>query len=160
MNPLCALRVLAVLLLATVPQQYRLLAQQPARSGETGDISGMYSFLREGEFVQLTVEDGKLSGYISRFGDSASDKDQFIDQFFDRTSLAGNRLSFSTKTVHGVWFEFAGVIATAPGRKPSEEGYHVIKGTLIQHTSDATGTEKSMQRQVEFKSFPPYVNKP
>jgi len=122
------------------------------------NISGTYSFLREGEFVQLTVEDGKLSGYISRFGDSESDKDQFIDQFFDKTSLEGIRLSFDTKTVHGVWYEFSGVVATASGKKPGQEGYRVIRGKLIQHRTDENGKDKAMQRQVEFKSFPAEVN--
>ncbi len=123
------------------------------------NISGTYSFLREGEFVQLTVEDGKLSGYISRFGNSESDKDQFIDQFFDKTSLEGIRLSFDTKTVHGIWYDFSGVIATAPNKKPGEEGYHLIRGKLIQHTTDEAGKDKAMQRQVEFKSFPAEVNR-
>ncbi len=123
------------------------------------DVSGMYTFLREGEFVQLTVEDGKLSGYVSRFGDSDSDKGQFIDQFFDKTSLVGNRLSFNTKTVHGVWYDFNGIIAIAPEKKPSEEGYRVIRGKLIQHTTDASGADKAMQRQVEFKAFPADMNR-
>ncbi len=90
----------------------------------------MYSFLREGEFVQLTVEDGKVSGFISRFGDTDSDKGQFIDQFFDKATLAGDRLSFNTKTVHGVWYEFTGVITITPGKKLGQEDYRVIKGTL------------------------------
>jgi hypothetical protein len=124
------------------------------------DFSGMYTFLREGEFVQVTVEDGKLSGYVSRFGDPDSDKGQFIDQFFDKTSLDGNRLSFNTQTVHGVWYDFKGTVTAPAGRKPSEEGYHVIKGTLVEHATDAKGLEKAMQRQVEFKSFPADVNQP
>ncbi len=120
----------------------------------------MYTFLREGEFVQLTVDDGKLSGYVSRFGDSDSDKGQFIDQFFDKTSLQGDHISFTTKTIHGMWYEFSGTIAITSGRKPPEEGYRVIKGTLIQHASDAKGVDKAMQRQVEFKSFPADLSKP
>ena len=123
------------------------------------NISGSYSFLREGEFLQLTVEDGKLSGYLSRFGDSDSDKGQFIDQFFDKTTLDGMRLSFDTKTVHGVAYNFTGVISVQSGKKPGEEGYRVIRGKLIQHTTDEGGKEKAMQRQVEFKSFPAEVNR-
>lgn len=31
------------------------------------DYSGMYSFLQDGEFVQLTIEDaGRVTGFISR----------------------------------------------------------------------------------------------
>jgi hypothetical protein len=107
-----------------------------------------------------TVDDGKLSGYVSRFGDSDSDKGQFIEQFFDKTSLQGDHLSFTTKTIHGMWYDFSGTITITSGRKPPEEGYRVIKGTLIQHTSDDKGAEKAMQRQVEFKSFPADLSKP
>lgn len=151
----------ACLLNLTAAQTSSPAGQETAKAQDSGnDISGMYTFLREGEFVQVTVEDGKLSGYVSRFGDSDSDKGQFIEQFFDKTSLDGNRLGFNTQTVHGVWYDFKGTVAAPAGRKPSEEGFHVIKGTLVEHATDAKGTEKTMQRQVEFKSFPADVNQP
>jgi len=138
----------------------RLTAQQTGAGGASiDDISGTYTFLREGEYVQLTVENGKLSGYLSRYGDSDSDKGQFIDQFFDKTTLQGSRLTFNTKLVHGVSYDFSGVISTTPGKKPTEEGYRVIRGKLIEHTTDEHDKEKSMQRQVEFKSFPEEVNR-
>lgn len=119
----------------------------------------MYTFLREGEFVQLTVDDGKLSGYISRFGDSESDKGQFIDQFFDKTSLVGDRVTFNTKMVHGVWYDFTGRVLIAQGKKPDTEGYRIMKGTLVQHSTDDKGADKAMQRDVEFKSFPTDMGK-
>ena len=156
------LLMLAAVSLGTAGAQQ---ASSPVQAGAqtqaaANDISGMYTFLREGEFVQLTVEDGKLSGYVSRFGDTDSDKGEFIDQFFDKTSLTGDRLTFNTKTVHGIWYDFTGVVSEAPGKKPEQEGYHVIKGTLIQHTTDAKGADKAAQRQVEFKSFPTDLSKP
>ena len=126
----------------------------------SNDISGTYSFLREGEFVQVTVDEGRVSGYVSRFGDSDSDKGQIVDQFFDKALLQGDRLSFNTKVVHGVWYDFSGAVSIAPGRKPGEEGYRIIKGTLVQHATDASGTEKAMQRQVDFKSFPADLSQP
>jgi len=134
---------------------------QAGRAPNTSnDASGMYSFVREGEFVQLTLDEGRLSGYISRFGDSDSDKGQIVDQFFDKASLQGNQLNFKTKVVHGVWFDFSGTVSIAPGKKPGEEGYRVIKGTLVQHVTDANGGEKAMQRQVDFKSFPADLSQP
>ena len=136
-------------------------AQKPADATlAPADVSGIYTFLREGEFVQLTVDDGNLSGYISRIGDSDSDRGQIIDQFFDKASLNGDRLSFTTKTIHGLWYEFSGTISSKPGRRPSEEASRVIKGTLIQHISDDKGASKAMQRQVEFKSFPEDLSRP
>ena len=135
-------------------------AQQTAGNASTlNEVSGSYTFLREGEYVQITVENGALSGYISRFGDTDSDKDQFISQFFDKATLDGERLTFSTKTVHGTSYDFSGTIAVASGKKPGEEGYRVIRGKLVQHARDANDKEKTTQRQVEFKSFPEEVNR-
>src|SRR5215470_13865992 len=71
------------------------------------DYSGMYSFLREGEFIQFTVEEeGKLTGFISRFGDSESDQGVFLNQFFKSGKLEGTKVRFTTESVHGSWFEF------------------------------------------------------
>jgi len=137
-----------------------LFAQEVRNSAVLAkDMSGMYTFLRDGEFVQLTIDDGKLSGYISRFGETESDKGQFIDQFFDRTSLVGDRLTFNTKTVHGVWYDFTGRVLIAQGKQPDSEGYRIMKGTLVQHTTDDKGADKAMQREVEFKSFPANMGK-
>ena len=148
-------RLTSILLLtAFVGLAACLHAQNAASAATPSDLSGMFTFLREGEFVQLTVEDGQLSGFISRFGDTESDKGEFIDQFFDQTSLQGDRLSFKTKTVHAVWYEFDGTVTTAAGKKKGEEGYRVLSGKLTLHRSDATGKDQASERTVEFKSFP------
>src|SRR2546421_8702864 len=57
---------------------------QTEQSSVSEQYSGMYSFLKEGEFVQLTVEQGQLSGFVSRLGDIDSDRGVFLDQFFDK----------------------------------------------------------------------------
>src|SRR5215469_15707527 len=60
-----------------------LLRAQTPPAQLTEDYSGMYSFLKDGEFVQITIEDkGKVSGFISRFGDTESDRGLFMNQFF------------------------------------------------------------------------------
>jgi hypothetical protein len=141
------LLLLPLLLLSAAPQS----APPP-----TDDYSGMYSFLREGEFVQVTVEDeGKVSGFISRFGDSEADKDTFLDQFFESGKLDSNHLSFTTKNVHGTWFTFEGTLERGTGKRPDEEGYYVIRGTLNRFQSDADKKNTTQNsRRVEFKSFP------
>jgi hypothetical protein len=140
-----------------------LVAQTPSQKGGAvdpeNDPSGMYSFLKEGEYVQLTFDEGQLSGFISRFGDSDTDRGQFIDQFFSKGSLKDDHLSFATKTIHGVWYEFDGTIQKQPGKQPNQEGYRVLKGTLKQHTADAKGADKVRERTVEFKSFPEGVSR-
>jgi hypothetical protein len=130
-------------------------APQSAPSS-TDDYSGMYTFLREGEFLQVTVEeDGKVSGFISRFGDSESDKKEFLDQFFESGKLDSSHLTFTTKNVHGTWFTFAGTVGRGTGKKPEEEGYYVIRGTLNRFTTAADKNNASQDsRRVEFKSFP------
>jgi hypothetical protein len=61
----------------------------------------MYSFQREGEFIQLTVEDaGRVTGFVSRFGDSEGDRGAFLDQFFKTGKLDGTKLTFTTDIGH------------------------------------------------------------
>lgn len=125
----------------------------PAKASE--DYSGMYAFLQDGEFVQVTVEDeGRLTGFVSRYGDLESDKGQFLDQFFKQGKLDGNKISFTTDTVHGVWFEFKGTIERGEGKNPGDEAYYVLKGTLTHNETDANKKTTSKSREVAFKSFP------
>jgi hypothetical protein len=147
--PLASLFVtMAVLLPSAWAQNSSAPPSAPA------DLSGMFTFLREGEFVQLTVEGGQLSGFVSRFGDTESDKGEFIDHFFDKASLQGDRLSFKTKAVHAVWYEFDGTLTTAAGKQKGEEGYQILRGKLTMHRTDATGKDQASERAVEFESFP------
>jgi hypothetical protein len=130
-------------------------AAQEQDAGATQDqISGMYTFLREGEFVQITVESGKLTGFVSRYGDMESDRGVFLDQFFTKAALKGNALSFTTKSVHGTWFEFSGHIHRGDAPSKDKEGYWVITGTLKQFSSDESGGVAGKSREVVFKSFP------
>jgi hypothetical protein len=117
--------------------------------------SGMYTFLKEGEFVQVTVEDdGRVTGFISRYGDGESDKGTFLDQFFKTARLAGDKLSFTTQVVHGAWFEFAGSVERGEGKNPGDEGYFVLKGTLTENVSDANKKVTSHAQDVAFRMFP------
>jgi hypothetical protein len=117
--------------------------------------SGMYSFLTEGEFMQLTVEDdGRVTGFVSRYGDGQSDKGAFLDQFFKTGKLDGNKLSFTTETVHGVWFEFKGTVERGEGKKPGDEAYYVLKGTLTHSSTDADKKVSVRSREVVLKMFP------
>ncbi len=119
------------------------------------EYSGMYSFLRDGEYVQITVEEkGKVSGFVSRYGDSESDRGAFLDQFFKQGKLDGNKLTFSTVTVHGVWFDFKGTVEKGEVKKTDEEGAYILKGTLTQYSSDAAEKTTSRSREVALKSFP------
>ena len=142
--------------LITILLAITVAGQQPPSSPKTpGDVSGMYTFLQDGEFVQLSVQDGRLSGFISRYEDG--DKSQFVDQFFSKASLNGTDLSFKTKIVHGVWFEFKGRVERGPGKVRSDEGYYVVRGDLVRYTEDAARKATAQTREVSFKSFPEEV---
>jgi hypothetical protein len=132
-----------------------LLCAAPQTGIPSVDYSGAYSFLREGEFIQITVEDkGAVSGFISRFSDSEGDHAAFLDQFFKGGKLEGEKLTFTTETVHGTWFEFEGILGRGPGKSPDEEGYFVARGILTRFNTDADKRTTSQSQRVEFKSFP------
>jgi hypothetical protein len=129
-------------------------AAQEAKTDKEG-YSGMYSFLKDGEFVQITVEDqGRVTGFVSRYGESPSDKGAFLDQFFRSGKMDGNTLTFTTETVHAVWFEFRGTVERGEGKNRGDEAYYVLKGTLTDNSSDAEKKATSRSREVVFKMFP------
>jgi hypothetical protein len=127
-------------------------SSQPVATAD--DISGMYSFLKEGEFVQITVEESGVTGFVSRFGDSEDDKGTFLDQFFSKAALRDKHLTFTTKKVHGVWFDFDGNVDRGPGKTPHDDSYRVIRGTLTQSSNNADNKVVSKSREIEMKSFP------
>jgi len=147
-------------MVGVVPLIVILLTSQTAPPTQTptkpaDDYSGMYSFLQDGEFVQVTVEDqGRVTGFVSRYGDLQSDRGAFLDQFFKQGKLDGNKLTFTTETVHGVWYEFKGAVERGAGKNPGAEAYYVLKGTLTQYSTDASKKTSSRLREVAFKSFP------
>jgi hypothetical protein len=119
------------------------------------DYSGMYAFLKDGEFVQITVEDqGRVTGFVSRYGDGESDRGDFLDHFFKTGKLEGNLLAFTTEPVHGVWFGFHGKVERGEGKTPGDEAYYVLSGTLVENTTDEAKKISSRSRTVVFKSFP------
>lgn len=132
-------------------------AQKPAPPPNPGEeYSGMYTFLKEGEFVQITVEEaGKVTGFVSRYGDLDSDRGMaFLDQFFKEGKLDGQKLSFTTETVHGEWFDFKGTVERGEGKNPGDEAYYVLKGTLLQYSQDPDKKVTSKTRDILFKLFP------
>jgi hypothetical protein len=129
--------------------------RQKRASGPEADYSGMYSFLRDGEFVQVTVEDhGRVTGFVSRFGDSESDRGVFLDHFFKSGKLDANQLAFTTDTVHGISFEFRGTVERGEGKSRGDEAYYVLKGTLVENTTDEAKKTSSRSLGVALKSFP------
>ncbi len=113
------------------------------------DASGEYMLGKPGEFIEITLQFGELSGYISRQGDGDSDQGTPLTFFFDQTSIHGQQISFTTRQVHGVWYSFTGTILRGAGKTREEDGYYVLTGDLIEHDA-ARNTE--VRRSVALKS--------
>jgi hypothetical protein len=117
------------------------------------DYSGMYSFLREGEFVQISVEAGRVTGFVSRYADTENDGGEFLEHFFKQAKLEGSQLTFTTETVHGLSYEFGGDFERGEGKNPGDESYYVLNGTLTENI--VNGDKKSSQSsEVNLKRFP------
>jgi hypothetical protein len=127
-------------------------AKSPAPSPAQGeDISGMYTFLKDGEFLQINVDREGVSGYVSRWGDLESDRGAFLDQFFSRATVQGHEVTFTTKQIHGVWFEFKGRFDRGQAKNKSEDGYYVLRGTLTEFLTDSEKKTTSRSREVQFQ---------
>ena len=123
-------------------------------SASASGYSGMYTFLKDGEFVQVTVEDGgRVSGLVSRY--AQGDSGEFIDQFFKTAKLEGNKFSFTTNETKGVSFDFKGTVERGEGKNPGDEAYYVLKGTLTENTTGADKKTNSRTQEVVFKAFSP-----
>ena len=146
-NTGCMLRF-ALMLLVALP----CIAQQAAKAQH--DYSGTYSFVKDGETLQLNIDNGKVDGFVSRLGDLESDKGTFIDQFFTKAELKGEQLTFTTKPVHNVWFEFRGKIERGPGKTRADDKYYVLKGKLIRYYTDPQKNTTAEERTVVFESLP------
>jgi hypothetical protein len=126
-----------------------------AQDWKPQDISGLYSFVRKGETVQINVQpDGRVTGYVSRVANGDGDQGQMLDLMFTKASLQGDTLEFQTKKIHGESLAFEGRIGRGASKTHEEEGYFVIRGTLTSTKEDVNGNPTSTQTAVEFKSFP------
>lgn len=169
MNRIARLLICALLLSVSAGLMApRLAAQEAKPSGDAAkqaasaagadrahEYSGMYSFRKDGEFVQVSVADADhVTGFVSRFGDGESDKGAFLDQYFKNAKLDGNKLTFTTEIVHGTAFDFKGTIERGEGKNPGDEAYFVLKGTLTENVSDVNKKVTSHSQEVAFRMFP------
>jgi hypothetical protein len=130
----------------SIPSAIKAAASKPDE-----DISGMYSFLSDGEFIQINLEESGVSGYISRRGDLDSDRGAFLDQFFSKAAVQGHDVTFTTRPLHGVWFEFNGRFDRGSAKSKTEDGYYILRGKLVQFITDSNKSTTSRSRDVEFK---------
>lgn len=155
-----ALALLLMTVAAVLPAQKRRSPPVEA-SFDPADVSGQYEFLHEEEALQLTVQPGnekdaeqKVTGFISRHGDSESDRGILLDHWIKDGTLRSHELRFRTSMIHGVWFEFDGRVQRGPGTTRSARGYYVIRGKLTEHALDREKHDSARSREVEFNSQP------
>ena len=145
-TPLCL--VFAALALAGPPKR------SSAPTVSIGDFSGTYTFLRDGDDLQINLQNGKLDGYVTRYGETEADKSVQLQHLIEKSSLIGDELSFTTAKIHGVWFEFKGRARHGDGKTPSEEGFYVLEGTITRYETGADKTTTAKSRDVQFRSLP------
>jgi len=133
------------------------------------DLSGMYTFLQEGEFVQITVQPEapapkpgtvKVDGFVSRFGENDSDQGTVLNQFFTSGELKQQSIHFVTRKVHGVWYEFTGQVERGKAQSRAEEGYYQIRGTLVENRELAKDKSEARSRELVMKLMPEMDDKP
>ncbi len=100
----------------------------------------MYSFLKEGEFLQINLEKNAVTGYISHMGDSDSDHGVFLDQFFARADIQGHDVSFTTRPLHSMWYEFKGKFDRGAAKGKTDDGYYILRGTLKEFSTNSDKT--------------------
>jgi hypothetical protein len=129
---------------------------------DLGDFSGLYTFVHDGESVQITLDElptaaqpkVPVTGYVTRLGDSDTDKDQTFDLMFKTGSLENKTITFTTKTIHGISYEFTGTVRRGDAKSKDKEGYVVITGSLTENSVDKNGKPRSQTRELTMKSFP------
>jgi hypothetical protein len=151
-NMLLALLVLASL--AAVPAAKAGNKAKSPTAPMLPDVSGTYSFLREGELIELNLQEGQVIGDVQRFGATDADRGILLTHFFDKATLAKTRLEFTTTTVHGLYYQFTGSIERGEGKTRADEDYYRIVGTLTEYAGDASKKVSARKREVTFKSAP------
>src|ERR1700724_2760741 len=92
--------------LLPLPSPVRAQSSRPASPSTQQPVS-VPKEAKAGQFVQVTIEDqGRVTGFVSRYGDGESDKGAFLDLFFKSGKLEGSKLSFATETDTVFYFLF------------------------------------------------------
>lgn len=100
------------------------------------EASGEYELDGNGSVVQITIDQGRLSGYVTKM-----DKETALTLFFVRTSIQGSGVSFTTKTVHGVSYSFTGSVIRGDKASASDEGFYRLAGQWTAYHDGGHETE-------------------
>ena len=87
------------------------------------NASGEYELDDNGSVVQITIEDNRLSGYVTKMDGGSA-----LTLLFQRTTIQGDRLSFTTQTVHGLSYSFTGILTRGDEGSAAKPGYFRLAG--------------------------------
>ncbi|MFZ0663412.1 MAG: hypothetical protein WAM66_12020 [Acidobacteriaceae bacterium] len=108
------------------------------------NASGEYELDGQGSVIQITIEHGRLRGYVTKM-----DHETALTLFFERTTIDRDRLSFRTKTVHGLRYSFQGTIVRGDAESLSRSGFYRLVGELTSYRNRGNEMER-----VSLKSTP------
>src|SRR5579875_162277 len=128
-----------------------VLRAQPSGS-EISDITGDYEFLQPYNTLAILQEDTMLKGYIDVL-QGQSESDAILSYPIVNGDRKGNRVEFTTRKIHEIYYHFSGTVRRGSGKKPGEPDYLELVGELqtIQNNS-VTNQQTVERRQVVFKS--------
>jgi hypothetical protein len=106
--------------------------------------SGEYELDDNGSVVQITIEDSRLSGYVSKMDGGSA-----LTLLFQRTTIQGDRLTFTTQMVHGVSYGFTGIVTRGDEQSPGKTGYFRLAGDWTVYQGGGQET-----KPVKLKSTP------
>lgn len=124
---------------AAVPTNY-----EKGYSTLPDNASGEYELDDNGSMVQITIEDRRLSGYVTKM-----DAGSALTLFFQRTTIQGDRLTFTTQVVHGVSYGFTGIVTRGDEQSAAKPGYFRLAGDWTVYQSGSHET-----KPVKLKSTP------
>jgi hypothetical protein len=116
----------------------------PGYSTLPADASGEYELDDKSSIIQLTIERNRLTGYVTKIEGGTA-----LTLFFEKASIDGSRIAFTTRTVHGLTYAFKGEIIRGEAVRPGQSGLYRLQGKL---TADRNGTRQ--RNLVRLKSTP------
>jgi len=135
-----------------------VLWAQNAQSARAQAGRGLFRYVRfpaRRGIVQLTVEDqGLVTGLISRYGNSAGDKREFLDQFFQAGQDRRQEIDIHYENPARSLVQLDGIVERGDGQNVGDEGYYVLKGSSRSTSPTPNKKTTTKSQQVAFKSFP------
>jgi hypothetical protein len=135
--------VLGALLLGQGLQR-RAAASAPTEAVRQGSdtlpdgADGEYRWRESGEVIELYVEDGRLSGYLTRRSERGQAGSAPLTFALAEGQVRGVEVHFTTRTLHGESYEFKGRLEQNLRPEPGEGPWR-LAGQLTERPSGTAG---------------------